>query len=109
MTETRLNGSNNRIDANGHELSRNLPNSEDEGDLDFSETDIEAEEYILTELEHWVQENNTRVAVRMVKKAGGKARRFAKGWIVTLAIPSKLRLRTKSKRLLCYVDQVTKN
>jgi len=109
LTETRLNGSNNRINADGHELLQNLPDGEEEGDLDFSETDIEAEEYILTELERRVRENNARVAARMVKKAGGKARKFAKGWLVTLAIPSKLQLRTESKRLLCRVDQVTKN
>jgi hypothetical protein len=45
----------------------------------------------------------------MVKKASAKARIFKKGWLVTLAIPSKLQLRTELKRLLCWIVKVTKN
>jgi hypothetical protein len=78
-------------------------------DESFSETDIEEEEYTLTELERIVRKNNARVATQMVKKAHGQAWIFKKGWIITLAIPSKLRLRTEPKRIPCRIDNITKN
>jgi hypothetical protein len=99
----------NQIDTYKSGLPQNLLDSDDKDDSRFSETDIEAEEYTLTELECLVRKNNTRVAAQIVKKARGKARTFQKGWLITLAIPSKLRLRTEPKWILCCIDQVTKN
>jgi len=81
------------------------PNSND----DYNETDIEDAEYILTELEHSIKQSNARVAAWMVKKAGGKLKVYTSGTIVSLAIPSKLRLRTEAKRLLCRITKVVKN
>jgi hypothetical protein len=95
-----LNSSNNLINVNGNQLS----------DTEYaSETDIDCKEYILTALEHDIRKNNTKVAARIVKKAGKKARTFDKGSLVTLAIPSKLRLHTEPRRLLCRVVKVVKH
>jgi hypothetical protein len=102
-----LNVSNNLIDSNENKLPQ--PALESNNKEDIIETDIEAEEYILTELEYHIRQNNTGVAARMVKKAGKKTRVFKKSWLVTLAIPSKLRLHTEPKCLLCQIVKVTKN
>jgi hypothetical protein len=45
----------------------------------------------------------------MVKKASGKVKVYTNGSIVSLAIPLKLRLQTKAKRLLCWIMKVVKN
>jgi hypothetical protein len=85
-------------------------NSNNLSDTEYSsETDTDAEEYILTELEYNIYKNNTKVAARIVKKSGSKVQEFKAGWLVTLAIPSKLRLYTESKQLLCRVVKVVKN
>ena len=85
---------------NGPENSENQiganEDSEDE-DRRFSETDIEAEEYTLTELECVVHKNNARNTAQIVKKACGKAQIFQKSWLITLAILSKLRLHKEPK------------
>jgi hypothetical protein len=50
-----------------------------------------------------------RVAARMVKKASGKLKVYTNGTIVSLAIPTKWRLRTEAKRILCRITRVVKN
>jgi hypothetical protein len=45
----------------------------------------------------------------MVKKAGGKLKVYTNGTIVSLAIPTKWRLQTEAKRMLCRVTRVVKN
>ena len=97
----------NRPENRENQTSANKDSEDEDGR--FSETDIESEEYTLTELECIVHKNNARIAAQMVKKAHGKAQIFQKGWLITLAILSKLRLRTEPKRILCRIDQVTKN
>jgi hypothetical protein len=56
LIEPQLNISNNLIDDNGNELLRLVPESNDEEN--GFETDIEAEEYILTNLEKHIRQNN---------------------------------------------------
>jgi hypothetical protein len=87
---------NNQINIDKYKLLQNLPDSKDK-DNRFSETDIEAKEYILTELEYLVYKSSTRVAAQITKRACRKARTFQKGWLIILAIPSKLYIYTKPK------------
>jgi hypothetical protein len=99
LNEILLNSSNNLININRNQLS----------DTEYaSETDIDCKEYILTALEYNIYKNNTKVAARIVKKAGKKARTFDKGSLVILAILSKLQLYTEPQRLLCRVFKVVK-
>ena len=68
---------------NRPEISRNqIGADKDSEDKSFSETDIEEEEYTLTELEYIIYKNNTRVAAQMVKKDYGKARIFTKAGLL---------------------------
>jgi hypothetical protein len=88
---------NDTVDEHGNILPQPNLTSDDE----YDETDTEAAEYILTELERTIRQSNARSAAQMVKKAGGKVKTYTKGTIVSLAIHRKLRLRTESKRILC--------
>jgi len=56
---------------------------------------------VLTEIERRVAEHNRRTQAQMVKqsKASGVITEFEDGDIATLVIPSKMRLKTESKRL----------
>jgi hypothetical protein len=105
LTESLLNVDNKAVDEHGNALPQEEPDSNDE----YEETDTEASEYILTQLEHSIRQSNARTAARMVRKAGGKLKVFANGSIVSLAIPPKWRLRTEAKRLLCWITKVVKN
>ena len=67
------------------------------------------EKWILTEIEEQVRKNNILVAGRMVKKATKKAQIFKRGWVVTVAIPSKLGRSTKPKRLLVWIIGIAKH
>jgi hypothetical protein len=66
--------------------------NESNSDSEYPETNAEDAEYILTELECQIKQSNAQTAARMVKKASGKAKVYTKDSIVSLAIPSKLRL-----------------
>jgi hypothetical protein len=59
----------------------------------------ELEKWILNAIEERIRKNNVLVARRMVNKTAKKAQVFKEGWIVTVAIPSKLRRSIKPKRL----------
>lgn len=85
LTESLLNVDNELVDEHGNALPQEDSNSNEE----YEETDTEAAEYILTELEHTIRQSNARVAARMVKKAGGKLKVYTNGTIVSLAIPTK--------------------
>jgi hypothetical protein len=67
------------------------------------ETDDEAEGYILTAIEQRIKANNILVAEKIVYKSKRKAILFADGILVTLAIPSKMRLSLEPKRMLCRI------
>jgi hypothetical protein len=105
LTESLLNVDNEAVDEHRNAFPQEEPNSDDE----YKETDTEASEYVLTQLEHSIRQSNARTAARIVKKASGKLKVFANGSIVSLAIPPKWRLRTKAKRLLCWITKVVKN
>ena len=45
----------------------------------------------------------------MVKKVNKKMKVFTNGSIVSLAIPTKLRLKSEARRLLCQITKVAKN
>ena len=105
LTALLLDVDNDLVDEHGNALSQDEPDSDNE----YEETDIEAAEFILTELERSIRQSNTRTAARMVKKAGGKVKVYTKGFIVLLVILSKWRLRIKAKRLLCRITKVAKN
>ena len=60
-------------------------------------------------MERSIRQSNAWTAAKMVKKAGGKVKVYTKGSIVSLAIPLKWRLRTKAKRMLCWISKVAKN
>jgi len=105
LTALLLDVDNDLVDEHGNALSQDEPDSDNE----YEETDTEAAEFILTELERSIRQSNARTAARMVKKAGGKVKVYTKGSIVSLAIPSKWRLRTEAKRLLCRITKVAKN
>jgi hypothetical protein len=72
-------------------------------DAEYPKTDDEAEDYILTALEQRIRANNVLVANKMVQKSKKKAVLFADGTLVTLAIPSKMRLSLEPKRMLCRI------
>ena len=63
----------------------------------------ELEKFILTAIEQRIRKNNILVASRIVKKASKKAQVFKEGWIVTVAIPSKLQQSVEPKRLLVRI------
>jgi hypothetical protein len=72
-------------------------------DLDESLEDkleqLELEKWILNAIKERIRKNNVLVARRMVNKTSKKAQVFKEGWIVTVAIPSKLRRSIEPKRL----------
>jgi hypothetical protein len=85
LTASLLDVNNNPVDEHSNILSQDKLDSDNE----YKETDTEAAEFILTELERSIRQSNARTAARMVKKAGGKAKVYTKGSIVSLAILSK--------------------
>jgi len=79
------------------------PNAEDE------EPAIELEKWILNAIKLWIRKNNVLVAERMVKKGAKKAQIFKEGWVVTAAIPSKMRRTTEPKRLPVQILSINKH
>ena len=77
-----------------------MPYPEPESDDEYPKTDTEDDAYILIELERQIKQSNACTVARMVKKASGKVKIYAKNAIVSLAIPVKIRLKTEAKRLL---------
>jgi hypothetical protein len=102
-----LNVSNQPIDEEGNVLQQLEPTSDD--DQGYLETDTKDVAHILTELERQIKQSNARTAARMVKKVNKRITVYTKGSIVSLAIPTKLRLKAKAKRLLCRITKVVKN
>jgi hypothetical protein len=114
-----LNLDNKPCDADGNELV--FPDGVGFGasDSGYPELDAESpndkpngpelEKWILTAIEERVRKNNILVVGRMVRKAAKNARIFKRDWIVTVAIPSKLRRSTKPKRLLVWIIGITKH
>jgi hypothetical protein len=101
-----LNEKNEPCDASGTALV--FANGVDDGasdtgypnpDTELLEDAPEFEKLILNAIEERIRKNNVLVASRMVKKTTKKAQIFKEGWIVTLAIPKKMRLSTEPKRL----------
>jgi len=78
----------------------------DSGYLDNKDIDnkvletLELELFIISAIKEQVRKNNMLVAAKMKKKSAKKAQIFKEGWIVTLAIPKKMRLSVKLKRIL---------
>jgi hypothetical protein len=114
-----LNSDNKPCDADGNELV--FPDGMDSGasDSGYPELDAESpddepngpelEKWILTAIEERVRKNNILVAGRMVKKATKKAQIFKRDWVVTVAIPSKLRKSTEPKRLPVRIIGIAKH
>jgi hypothetical protein len=105
LTAPLLDVDNDPVDEHGNVLSQDEPDSDNE----YKETNTEAAEFILTELERSIRQSNAQTAARIVKKAGGKVKVYTKGSIVSLGIPLKWRLQTEAKRLLCWISKVAKN
>jgi hypothetical protein len=75
------------------------PNESLKNDLE----QLELETWILNAIEERIHKNNALVACRMVRKTSKKAQIFKEGWIVTVAIPLKLRRSVEPKRLLVWI------
>jgi hypothetical protein len=105
LTASLLNVDNNPVDEHGNEL----PQDKAESGSEYEETDTEAADFILTELECSIRQSNARTAARMVKKASGKSKVYTNRTIILLAILPKLRLQIEAKRLLCRITKVVKN
>jgi hypothetical protein len=109
-----LNSENQPCDANGDALV--FANGVDTGasdggysdDVEEANTNAELDEFILTALEQRIRKNNILVAARMVKKTAKKVQIFKEGWIVTLAIPAKLRRSAEPKRLPVRILNINK-
>jgi hypothetical protein len=113
----RLNSDNKPCDADGNELVF-APGEADTGasdggypdpDAEDEEPTIELEKWILNAIEHRIRKNNVLVAERMVKKGAKKAQVFKEGWVVTVAIPSKMRRTTEPKRLPVRILSINKH
>jgi hypothetical protein len=101
-----LNVNNQCIDEEGNVLPlQELTNDS----RDYPETDTEDAAHILTELERQIKQSNAWTAARMVKKVNKKMKVFTNSSIVSLAIPTKLRLKSEARRLLCRITKVVKN
>jgi hypothetical protein len=106
LSDPLLNVNNQPIDEEGNVLPlQELTN--DSGD--YLKTDTKDAAHILTELERQIKQSNARTAARMVKKVNKKMKVFTNGSIVSLAIPTKLRLKSEARRLLCRITKVVKN
>ena len=64
---------------------------------------LELETWILNAIKEHICKNNVLVAHRMVRKTSKKAQIFKEGWIVTVAIPLKLRHSIEPKRQLVWI------
>jgi hypothetical protein len=64
---------------------------------------LELEKWILNAIEERICKNNVLVARKMVNKTAKKAQVFKEGWIVTVAIPLKLRRSIEPKRLPVWI------
>jgi hypothetical protein len=113
-----LNMDNKPCDADGKELvfADNVDTSASDGG--YPELDpesytngpdgLEAEKWILTAIEERVRKNNIVVASRMVRKTTKKAHIFKVDYVVTVAIPAKLRRSAEPKRLPVRIIGITK-
>jgi hypothetical protein len=96
-------------DSEDGEFNRNAQedgdaNEDANSDAEYPpKTDDEAEDFILTAIEQRIRANNTLVADKMIQKSNKKVVLFADGTLVTLAIPSKMRLSLELKRMLCRI------
>jgi hypothetical protein len=92
-----------------HWVSRigELDDYNDDLDLDQDDDNDDninpSQDLVLMEIETRVAANNARLHAQMIKANSGRSPIFELGIIVTLKIPSKLRLNTKSVRLLVRV------
>jgi hypothetical protein len=105
LTVLLLDVDNNPVDKHSNEL----PQDKTENDSEYEETDTEAADFILTELECSIRQSNTQTAARIVKKASSKSKVYTNRTIILLAILPKLQLQIEAKRLLCRKTKVVKN
>jgi hypothetical protein len=104
----RLNSNNKPCDVDGNELVF-APGEADAGASDSGYLDPNAEEDEEPAIELRIRKNNVLVAERMVKKGAKKSQVFKEGWVVTLAIPSKMRRTTEPKRLPVRILSINKH
>ena len=116
-----MNLNNKPCDADGNELvfaegeidtgasDGGYSDAEDEDEDEDSGQQIELDKWILNAIELRVRKNNLLVAGRMAKKGAKNAQVFKEGWIVTLAIPAKMRRSTEPKRLPVWILGINRN